>query len=108
LQVGGVGRLPADCALRRQLVDAAELGGQPLEVLGEPFGGDLVVLPGPAGEADREVGAGRVERAAAAERADRLRAEVQRSPRQPAAEILQLLVAPALGLADLLRPRLRY
>jgi hypothetical protein len=84
-----------------------ELGRQRPEVVGEPLRGDPVVLPGAAREPDREVGPGRVERSAAAEGADRLGAEVQGAPRQPAAEVLQLLVAPALGLPDLVRLRLR-
>ncbi len=53
-----------------------------------------------AGEAHREVGAGRVQRLpAGAISAHRLRPEVEGAPGQPAAEVLQLLVAPALGLA---------
>ena len=49
---------------------------------------------------DREVGAGRVERGGAAERPHRLGPEVQRAPGQAAPEVLELGVAPALGLAD--------
>ena len=59
-----------------------------------------MILPGGAHEADRKIGAGRIERIGAGEGAHRLGAEVHRAPRQAAAEVLELAVAPRLGLAD--------
>ena len=68
---------------------------------GEPDGRDPVVPPRLADVRHREVGPGGVERRSvrAGERPHRFGAEVEGAPRQAAPEVLQLVVAPALGLA---------
>jgi hypothetical protein len=65
----------------------------------------FVVAPGSVHVADREVRASGIQRAAAREVSERLGPEVQRSPGQPASEILQLVVAPALGFTNLVGDR---
>ena len=107
LQVGGVGALAADHAVLGEPVDVIEERGQPGEVLGQARRGDPVVLPGRVDEADRVVGPGRIERPGSAVGPHRLGAEVHRPPREPAAEVLELRVAPALGLTHGVGDRLR-
>ncbi len=102
LEVGRGGLLSSEHAIRGQRVHVIELRGQAGQVLGQPHRGDPVVLPRLVHVLHREVGARRIELPRAAEGAHRLGPEVHRSPRQPPAEVLQLLVAPALGLAHLL------
>lgn len=83
-----------------------DLLGEPGEVGRKAFRADPVVLPGGVHVAHREVRAGRVELTGPAEGSHRFRPEMKRPPGQSPAEVLQLGVAPALGLADLFRDRL--
>ena len=102
LQIRGICRLAADHTGSRERLDVVELCRQAGEVRREALGRDAVVAPGAPYEANRIVGAGPVERPAAGDCGELLWSEVKRTPRQAPAEVLKLLVAPSLGLPNLL------
>jgi len=107
LKIGRRWRFTPDQPLLGQLVDVVELGWEPGQVVVQLRRRDPVVAPARVHVGDREVGTGTVKRPGSTEGSHRFGPEMQRPPRQPPPQILELLVAPALGFADRVGDRRR-